>query len=400
MRARTVVVVLGVVVALSGAGLYGLSSGPSGSLSTDWVSDPHRPNQVNHHPVVVASENGRVDIVAPISSVSKDSGSRCAVTMLDANGSTRWQYVINRSTCAIHGIGDSVVADATGDGEQNVLAPTTENRLYVFDAANGSVEWTRNLTSFGYAGPQVLTKPRRLVVQPDFAGAVFAMNANGTLAWRYDLNETVFADTETVRVTGTPHPSVAVGSTTHVTVFEPNGTVAWRRAAAATWLVSGRVDGEDVLVASGGSNITALAADGTTRWHRTGWNRPAIEQVADGDGDGVPEVYVGSDGNRIAALNARTGETEWTTALSTDANILPAPVTGDVDGDGHPEVVAATNDGAVHVLDPQSGEVVASYERDVSVWVHPTVADIDGDGAAEVLVMYGDGRVVALSYHQ
>lgn len=398
MRARTAIVVVLVFCALASASFYSLTNKPSGSLSVDWTSDTPRPNQLNHHPIVADRIDGESYILAPVSAVAGENA-RCKVTMLDSNGTTRWQYEINESACAVHGIGDTLIADATGDHRPNAVAPTTEKRLYVFDAKNGSVEWTQNLTSFGYAGPVVLTKPRRLVVQPAFDGVVFADSADGTLQWKYDLNDTVYAETHVVHVPGSPNPDIAVGSTAKVSVLRPNGTLEWQRSALATWLAKGRVGQRDILVASGGNEVTAFAADGTKLWQRTGIDRPAIDQVTDGDGDGTPEVYVGSGGDTVAALNARTGKTEWKTTLSTDAKLLPAPVTGDVNGDGDPEVVAVTNHGTVQVLDASSGEVLASHERKVKVWVHPTVCDIDGDGADEILVMYGDGRVVELSYH-
>ena len=180
-----------------------------------------------------------------------------------------------------------------------------------------------NISSFGYAGPAVLTKPRRLVVQPAFYGVVFADSADGTLQWKYDLNDTVYAETHVVHVPGSSHPDIAIGSTSRVSVLRPNGTVAWQRSALATWLAKGRLGQQDLLVASGGKQVTAFAANGTRLWQRTGLDRPAIDQVTDGDGDGTPEVYVGSSGDTVAALNARTGETEGKRRFRPTQNCSP-----------------------------------------------------------------------------
>ncbi|MFC6963189.1 FG-GAP repeat domain-containing protein [Halocatena marina] len=78
---------------------------------------------------------------------------------------------------------------------------------------------------------------------------------------------------------------------------------------------------------------------------------------------------------------------------------MPPPSIGDLDGDGTPELVGVTPDGVVTVLNPSNGEQLATYERDVPVWIHPTVIDLDDDGREEILVMYGDGRAVALSFN-
>ncbi|QLC35393.1 PQQ-binding-like beta-propeller repeat protein (plasmid) [Halarchaeum sp. CBA1220] len=398
MRTRTAVVLVLVLLALGGVAGYGFVNQSAGTLSVEWVSETPRPNQVNHHPATAAVSDGRIDIVAPVSAVAGENA-RCRVTMLDANGSIRWQRAIDPDRCAIHGIGDGVIADATGDGNADVLVPTTENRLYVYNATDGSTEWTQNLTSFGYAGPVVLGSPQPLVVQPDFRGMVFALTANGSVAWRHDINETVLANPQRIDVPGTSEPTVAIGSTSNVTVFSANGTVVWQRAARATWLAAGRHDGRDIVIASGGSTVTAFTANGTQLWQREDRTRPSLGHVSGGDNGDTPKVYVGSGGDAIAALNVATGATEWRTELGIDANMLPPPAIGDVDGDGSSEVVAVTNGGTVHVMNPTTGEVRASYRRDVAVWAEPTLFDIDNDGAEEIVIMYGDGRVVALSYH-
>jgi outer membrane protein assembly factor BamB len=98
-------------------------------------------------------------------------------------------------------------------------------------------------------------------------------------------------------------------------------------------------------------------------------------------------------------LNARTGETEWSTSVSSSEDtIVPAPVLGDVTGDGQQEVAAVTKTGSVAVLDAESGAELARYERNVPIWTFATPADIDRDDRMEILVRYGDGRVVALEY--
>ena len=61
---------------------------------------------------------------------------------------------------------------------------------------------------------------------------------------------------------------------------------------------------------------------------------------------------------------------------------------------GTPEQAASQETGWV----PRTGERLASYERDVPIWMRPTLADLDRDGDPEVLITYDDGRVVALSY--
>jgi outer membrane protein assembly factor BamB len=109
-------------------------------------------------------------------------------------------------------------------------------------------------------------------------------------------------------------------------------------------------------------------------------------------------VYVGRIEGEVLALDATSGETEWSTTVSSEDTVVAPPRLGDVTGDGTPEVLAATRTGTVTALDADSGGEVAVYERSVPVWTFVTPADIDDDGSEEVLVRYGDGRVVALGY--
>lgn len=110
-------------------------------------------------------------------------------------------------------------------------------------------------------------------------------------------------------------------------------------------------------------------------------------------------MYAAAEDGKLRAIDAASGEVEWTTTLTNaDVQMMPPPALGDVDGDGSPELVAPSNDGTVSVVAPKSGDVLATYERDVPIFKYPAVADLDGDGDNEAVVMYGDGRVVALDY--
>ncbi|EMA37563.1 outer membrane protein assembly factor BamB family protein [Halococcus hamelinensis] len=402
MQVRTGLVAAVVVVALAGAAVVGYDTvtASSGTLTEEWVSDTPRPNQVNHHPVAAVRTGGQTFIAAPVSSVAGTPDAKCALVMLDSTGTTDWERTIRNRSCATHGIGDPTIADFDGNGELDVLIPTTENVLYGYDANDGTETLRFDLTSFGYSAPAVFAEPVRETVVADFDGSVFAVRPNETVAWQDQVAAGVTADTKKADFDGDGGPEVAVSAPGNVTLYEPNGTLVWERSVYAAFAVSGSVEGEQTLFVATGDGVVAL--DGTTgatewRWN-TSNNRPAIHALGDGDGDGAKEIYVTTGGGNLDALSARTGEVEWHADLSTEDSVAPPPDLGDLDGDGEPELVTVTNSGAVSVRDPANGNRLASYERDVAVWTHPTLVDLDGDGTEEVLVMYGDGRVVALSY--
>lgn len=402
MQVRTGLVVAVVVAALAGAAVVGYDTvtASGGTLTEEWVSDTPRPNQVNHHSVAAVRTEGRTIIAAPVSSVGGSSGAKCALVMLDGTGTVEWERTIRNRSCATHGIGDPTIADLDGDGEPDVLVPTTENVLYGYDVNDGTETLRFDLTSFGYSAPAVLAEPVRRAVVADFNGSVFAVRPNGTVAWRDQVAAGVTADTRRADFDGDGGPEVAVSAPGNVTLYEPNGSVVWERSVYAAFAASGSVDGAQTLFVATGDGVAALdGATGATEWRwNTSNNRPAIHALGDGDGDGSKELYVTTGDGNLDALSARTGEVEWHAGLSTADSVTPPPALGDLDGDGESELVTVTNGGAVSVRDPANGNRLASYERDVAVWTHPTLVDLDGDGTDEVLVMYGDGRVVALSY--
>lgn len=397
MRLRTAVVFILIFPGAGGLGIVAFTGDTGGTLTVNWMSSTARPTQLNHHPIVATRSNGQTYIAAPVSAVAGQRGN-CILVMLTGNGSIRWRYSIADSACAIHGFGDPALVDFDGDERLEVLVSTTEERLYAFDAHTGEVELTYPLTAFGYSRPAVVTEPSRRVVVADFYGAVFALRPNGTTLWNRSLPETAVAAIQVGDFTGDQGPEIAIGTTTHLYVFDPDGDVVWSQPIPTQHLVTSRLNGTPVLFAAKGQTVTAVAGNGTVLWRTSPGVRPTIYASADGDGDGTRELYVGTRRGTVVALSAQTGAVEWKTTLASET-LIPAPGVGDVDGDGSPEVVAVTNHGAVVVLDPTSGEVLASYHREGKIWVHPTITDYDGDGRAEILVMYGEGRVVSLSYH-
>jgi outer membrane protein assembly factor BamB len=137
---------------------------------------------------------------------------------------------------------------------------------------------------------------------------------------------------------------------------------------------------------------------GRQRWEAE-YTSSRLRAVRDADGDGTTTAFLGRVGGEVRAVDVGTGETDWTTDVAVEDDVIvPPPVTADVSGDGRREVLAATEAGRVVVLDPETGAELAAYERSVPMWTFPTSADLDGDGDAELLVRYGDGRVVALDY--
>ena len=407
MRTRTIAVLALVVLALGGVAAYGFAGASGGELREQWVSDTAREMTGNHHAPAVAEVAGRQLVFAPVS--GPDGADNCGLYALaGSDGSTEWTYGVLPRNCTIHSVADPTVADFDGDGEAEVLAATTEKLVVAADAASGTVEFRRNLSSYGYTEPLVadfVPGGGKEVVVADVQGTLFVIHQNGTTAWSKQLGMT-WAAPELADFDGDGTDELVVGSAPGtegaVTVLEPNGTVTWQRTTGGSvgGLATGEAGGERrIVAATTDGEVVAYTGDGTVAWDHDFGERAAVHAVGDGDGDGTPEVYAVATDATLRAIDAASGDVEWTTTLTNaDVQMMPPPALGDVDGDGSPELVAPSNDGTVSVVAPESGEVLATYERDVPIYKYPALADLDGDGDVEALVMYGDGRVVALDY--
>ena len=406
LRPRTVVALLALVVVVGGVGAFALASGGPG-LSERWVSDTASTIEGNHHAVAAARVDGRGLVFAPVG--GRGGGSGCALVAIDADGTTLWRDPVPAANCTIHAVADPTVADRTGDGDVEVLAATTERRVTAHDPLTGEETFSYPLNDYGYTRPVVADATgdgdRNLVVL-DVRGTVFVLDGDRAV-WSRRFGSYTWAQPAVLDADGDGDPEVIAGfDDGHLRSFDgATGRVEWNRSVGgpATWLTVG--DGDDdppveaVAATSDGRVVAVDGATGRVEWERDLGRLAAVRAFADADGDGVVEVYATARDGELRSLDARTGETEWTTTLTgADVQMTPPPSLGDLDGDGSPELVAVTNDGIVRVLDPGNGTVMATYERDASVYTHATLADLDADGKAEVYVPYGDGRVVALDF--
>jgi hypothetical protein len=121
--------------------------------------------------------------------------------------------------------------------------------------------------------------------------------------------------------------------------------------------------------------------------------------AADLDGDGLPEIAIGTADNQLYVLE-NDGDLAWRYEAG---GAISAVVMADLDGDGRAEVVAGSSDGAVILLD-DAGQPAWTFRAEGTAIVGlawaalPCLAtyDLDQDGEIEVLVGSNDGQIYAL----
>ncbi|MDP6529500.1 MAG: FG-GAP-like repeat-containing protein, partial [Gemmatimonadota bacterium] len=134
---------------------------------------------------------------------------------------------------------------------------------------------------------------------------------------------------------------------------------------------------------------------------------------ADLDGDGLPEIVLGSMWPSNAVHVFRASGSEWVDGDAdpataghfgtTGGRVNAAPLVVDLDGDGRGEIVAASYDGFVYAWrtdganaapDPVPGWPV--FHAATGLRSSPVAADVDGDGLPEIVTVAHDGRIRAL----
>lgn len=403
MRTRTAVALVALLVAFGAGGAAALWGLPGGgvALTELWVSDTPRDNDFNHHGVGVGGDV----VVAPVTALQGADDltpESCSLVRLDrGDGSVRWQTGMPPDRCFSHALTRPAVTDLDGDGGREVLSGTTEDATVVFDAATGDERFRIPMTAYGYSQPTVADldgdgDPE--IVGSDITGGLFVADADGTVRWRADVDGAVYASPVVDDLDGDGEREVLVASRREVVAYDREGDVEWRRTLSGNDVATATVDGDRLAVVVGNDGVVGLdAATGERVWNRSTTGTPAMGSLADGDGDGTPEAYVGVPGSVVRAFDAADGGQEWETQLATaEGASTPPPVLVDLDGDGSPSLVAGTSGGTVAVLDPATGAERAVYERDAPVLTGVTPANLTAAPGDEVLVRYADGRVVAL----
>ncbi|HPU85997.1 MAG TPA: PQQ-binding-like beta-propeller repeat protein [Candidatus Latescibacteria bacterium] len=136
------------------------------------------------------------------------------------------------------------------------------------------------------------------------------------------------------------------------------------------------------------------------RWRVSAGRRffEAHPEVADMDGDGEPEVVIGTAGNGLCALSSR-GQTLWRRKFGGWMWQSPNTTIAEVNGDGNLEIVVAPSDRSLILLDASGHTIWRLDDLPFAVKQKPLVADINGDGRNEILVSIDDNGVFAFDCH-
>ncbi len=228
------------------------------------------------------------------------------------------------------------VADLDGNGSDEIIIPTQDNKLYVFEG-NGSdyPGWPRTLPNYAGGGVAVGDidgdGTLEIVVTVRNSGETYAIHRDNTLMWTRWLPQNLFFN-----------PSPALADLTG--------------------------DGKlEVVIPSSNGKLYAIQYNGSDApgWPVTYSTKTYTESspvVADVNGDGVVDVLLGDEGKYIHAWSATGTPLDGFPLVTKDA-VRGTPVVADIDKDGDVEIIAAGYDRTVYVWN-----LNAHYDKTKAPW--------------------------------
>ena len=128
----------------------------------------------------------------------------------------------------------------------------------------------------------------------------------------------------------------------------------------------------------------------------TDWVVNSIAPTNDANGDGIPDVFVGSADYRAYCFSGDGSGIVW--SWNFGAEVKTVASIPDINGDGVDDCLAGGLDNTVYCMSGKPDhkgltEILWSQPVDWHVWTLATIGDIDGDGIRECLAGAGDNTV-------
>lgn len=349
------------------SGVY-VGNSPAQAYASPALADltgDHRPE------LVVAHLDGTVEAFDPITRVR------------------RWSTSLGRTAIQA----SPAIADLGSDGKADVVVGTMDGRIVWLDGPTGAVVRTFRQGAPLYCPSGVDCRPDGFFATPaigdvngdgiqdivaaSYDHSVYAWSKTGTLLWRRFLEDSLWSSPVIADIDRDGRPEIVLGGDIYANnpLRKPEGGLVW-----------------------------VLRRDGSTypgyprsEPGQTVWSSPA---VADLNGDGYPEVVVGSGlnwpdprGRRVEAFTARTGTNLPGWPVTVEGRVMGSPAIGDVDGDGRPDVSFASDGGWVYAYTAGGRRLwrgcnatsVTACQTGYYTSGGTVIADVDADGVQEVL---------------
>ncbi|MCD6359391.1 MAG: PQQ-binding-like beta-propeller repeat protein, partial [Armatimonadetes bacterium] len=317
------------------------------------------------------------------------------IYLFESDGRVVW----NRETAgAVNAV---CTADLRGDGKLAIIAGTNEATVEAFDIA-GEPLWTYEIERYKHVGRVRDVFPANLKGDGSHAVIVsadswryYALDAAGKLIWQYESVRKgrvgVAADLD-----GDGRDEVICGTEYYWwPAVTPEGkrffSYSTRTGPGVNDVTVADITGDgtpEVIFGGEDGNVHVLSNQGKLLWQfPTGDEISGLATI--GPADGAQTLFAGS---RIFNLYALSGDGQalWVTDLGSPVTDIAA-----LRRAGGHLIAATTEDGGVYEVDPATGEVNGRLTRD-GAGLTLIAADLDGDGSDEIVLSSADGNLSAI----
>lgn len=240
------------------------------------------------------------------------------------------------------------------------------------------------LTGFAPSGPQSYTPAGKEQVRSRIVSPIWSTQVGLT-----DHRTTMVAS----------HGLLYVGTRDGLAVIHALTGVRRPPVPAARGHVIGvALDGDRLYSSSISGEVVGATTKGATLFRvRLGAQAATPPTLVDVDGDGALEVAVGDVTGNVSLYDGATGKRLWSKPAAEEKEVRPSIgaglAAGDIDGDGVPEIVVGTESGTLAALRGRTGERTWRVHRDSALRAAPVLADLDGDRKLDVVAGWADGDI-------
>ncbi|MEO6833798.1 MAG: FG-GAP-like repeat-containing protein [Chitinophagaceae bacterium] len=288
------------------------------------------------------------------------------------NGTLLWKF---NAAGVAEGCNDvaPIIYDVDGDGKLDVIVPSSCNpKTYCLDGKTGKVKWVCNTR--GSDSPPTIAdidgdgKPE--ILHGEFGGYVICINGeDGSVAWE------IAVDTDSWIQTA---PTIVD--------LNNDGKLDF---VVATWNAVNRNANKVYAYRASDQKLLWTYPLSDVVYHGTA--------VGDLDGDGKPELVIGSYNDTLYCINGENGTTKWKYSLGNNFAAAGPAVIADLDDDGQCEVVFS----AWYKMTALDKNGKVKWQTDIpgygGSFRGPAVADVNNDRYKDVIFGTNTGHLIGLN---